>query len=237
MLAPAIIAGITLGVTGSLHCIGMCGPLSLALPTHHLSTLKKFLSLLFYQFGRIVTYSLFGVAIGFAGTRIFIAGYQQLLSILLGALILLFALLYFLQKKTIHVPFMKPVYSSVQKLIIQLMRKAKNPFGFLLMGMANGLLPCGMVYIAMAATLAFTNLWESTLFMAMFGIGTLPAMMLVSFAGRLLTFHSRQQIQKIIPAFIAVTGIILILRGLDLGIPFISPVLPQQASNVANCHP
>lgn len=237
MLAPIIIAGTTLGATGSLHCIGMCGPLSLALPTHHLSPLKKILSLLLYQFGRIITYSLFGLAIGFAGTRIFIAGYQQLFSIVLGGMILLFASLYFLQRTRLNFSFMIRFYSPIQKLIIHLMQKAKNPFGFLLMGMANGLLPCGMVYIAMAATLSFNNLWESTLFMAMFGVGTLPAMMLVSFAGRLLTFNSRKKVQKIIPLFIAVTGVILILRGLDLGIPFLSPVLPQQAANVVNCHP
>ena len=95
MLWSSLIAGFTLVTAGSLHCIGMCGPLSLALPTWHLSKSKRFISLLLYQFGRIITYSLLGLIFGLAGRGFYIAGIQQLFSIILGILVLIAAILYF----------------------------------------------------------------------------------------------------------------------------------------------
>ncbi len=64
MLWPVIIAGFTLGAAGSLHCAGMCGPLSLALPVQHFSSVQKFLALLLYQAGRVITYSVIGLIFG-----------------------------------------------------------------------------------------------------------------------------------------------------------------------------
>jgi len=179
MPLQVIIAGFTLGAAGSLHCVGMCGPLSLALPTYHLSKTKKFISLLLYQFGRIITYSIVGLVFGLAGRRIYMAGFQHWFSIGMGILILTLAILYFIQKKTIHLAFLNRFYHSVQGIIIRVLKSSTGFFGFLLMGMANGLLPCGMVYIALAATLSFPEISQSVVFMAMFGAGTLPAMMLV----------------------------------------------------------
>jgi sulfite exporter TauE/SafE len=237
MLLPVIIAGLTLGAAGSLHCVGMCGPLSLALPTYHLSKTKKFISLLVYQFGRIITYSIIGLLFGLAGSRIYIAGYQRWFSIAMGILIITLALLYFIQKKTIHLSFLNRFYHSVQGLIIRLLKSATGMIGFLLMGMANGLLPCGMVYIALAATLSLPQISQSIIFMAMFGAGTLPAMMLVGYAGQLIKPGVRQSIQKAVPVFITLMGVILILRGLNLGIPFISPELPGATGATVICHP
>jgi sulfite exporter TauE/SafE len=237
MLLPAMIAGFTLGAAGSLHCVGMCGPLSLALPTCHLSKTKKFISLLVYQSGRIITYSMIGLVFGLAGRRIYISGYQQWFSIGMGILVLTLALLYFIQKKTIHLSFLNRFYHSVQGMIIRLLRSSTGFLGFLLMGIANGLLPCGMVYIALAATLSFPEVSQSVAFMALFGAGTLPAMMLVGYAGRLIRPGIRQSLQKAVPVFIALMGAVLILRGLNLGIPFISPELPVAAGAAVNCHP
>ena len=237
MLLPVLIAGFTLGAAGSLHCVGMCGPLSLALPTYHLSKTKKFISLLVYQFGRIITYSLIGLIFGLAGRRIYMAGYQQAFSIGLGILVLSLALLYFIQKKTIHLSFLNKFYNSVQGMIIRLLKSSKGFLGFLGMGMANGLLPCGMVYIALAATLSLPQISQSVAFMALFGAGTLPAMMLVGYAGQLIKPGIRQSLQKAVPVFIVLMGAVLILRGLNLGIPFISPELPDAAGAAVNCQP
>ena len=117
------------------------------------------------------------------------------------------------------------------------MKKANKPTGFYLMGMANGLLPCGMVYVAVAATLSFTQIADSVVFMAMFGTGTLPAMMLVGYAGQLIKPELRISVQKMVPLFISAVGIILILRGLSLGIPYLSPELPQSPGAAIECHP
>ncbi|MEQ1675200.1 MAG: sulfite exporter TauE/SafE family protein [Chitinophagaceae bacterium] len=237
MLLPALLSGFTLGLAGSLHCVGMCGPLSLALPTHHLSPSQKFFSLLLYQTGRVITYTVIGLVFGLAGRRIYISGYQQWFSIGMGILIAGLAVMYFLQKRTVHFAFFNRFYQFVQSLIVKLLRSSAGGSGFLLLGMANGLLPCGMVYIALASTLSFATVSESAGFMAMFGAGTLPTMMLVAYAGQAIKFETRQLLRKAVPFVILSMGVLLVLRGLNLGIPFISPELPQSAGQSVVCHP
>ena len=237
MLWAAMISGLTLGAAGSLHCVGMCGPLSLALPTFHLSRTKQFVSLLIYQSGRVITYSLIGLLFGLAGRRIYISGYQRWFSIGLGILVLALALIYYLQKKTIHLSFFNRFYMYVQRLIGRILKNNKGILGFLWLGMANGLLPCGLVYVAVAATLSFSELTESVSFMAFFGLGTLPAMMIVGMAGSMIKPEARQLMRKAVPVFVTLMGVVLILRGLNLGIPFISPELPGAPGDAVICHP
>ncbi len=235
MLYTALIAGFTLGAAGSLHCIGMCGPLSLVLPTHHLSSLGKFFSLLLYQFGRIITYSLLGLVFGLAGRSIYLAGFQHWFSITTGSIILLLAMIYFLQKKSIHFIFFERFYSSVRQLISTILKHNNGYGSFLLLGMANGLLPCGMVYVALAATLSFNQVDEGIAFMAMFGAGTLPAMLVFSYVAQLVKPTTRKLFRNSVPVLITLTGILLILRGLNLGIEFISPQLPKAAGAIVSC--
>lgn len=237
MLWPVLISGLTLGAAGSLHCVGMCGPLSLALPVNHFSKTKKFLSLFLYQTGRIFTYSLIGLLFGLAGRRIYISGYQQWFSVAMGILILVLATLYFFHRYNLHFPILNRFYFFVQQLISRLLNKARTPGSFFAMGLANGLLPCGLVYVAVAATLSFTEVMQSVGFMAMFGAGTLPAMMLVAYAGQKLKLETRQLLRKAVPYFVFAMGCILILRGLNLGIPFLSPELPQSPGQALECHP
>lgn len=237
MLWPVLISGFTLGAAGSLHCIGMCGPLSLALPVSQFSAAKKFLSLLVYQAGRVITYSLIGLLFGLAGRRLYLAGYQQAFSIGIGVLLLVMALLYFGRRRNFHVRPLTRFYSIIQEMIGRVLRSPAGMGRFLLLGIANGLLPCGMVYIALAATLSFQELSESISFMAMFGLGTLPAMMLAGYADTLIGPVQRRSFRKLIPVFITLMGVLLILRGLDLGIPFISPSLPHSPGTSISCPP
>jgi uncharacterized protein len=237
MLWPVLISGFTLGVAGSLHCVGMCGPLSLALPVHHLSKAQQLFSLLLYQFGRIFTYSTIGLLFGLAGRRIYIAGYQQWFSIILGVIVLSLAVLYFVQQRTVHLQLLNRFYFLVQHQIGRLLKSSAGPYSFLLMGMANGLLPCGMIYIALVTTLSFTEVSQSVSFMAMFGAGTLPAMMLVGYAGQMLKPEWKSNLRKLVPVFISLMGVLLILRGMNLGIPFISPELPLAPGDAVICHP
>ena len=231
------ITGFTLGAAGSLHCIGMCGPLSLALPVHHFSKTGKLAALLLYQTGRILTYTAIGLIIGLAGRMIYVAGYQQLFSIIMGSLILLLAFLYFLNKTQIRIPFLNSFYQRVQQIIIRVLKSSTSLFSFLFLGMANGLLPCGMVYIALATSLSFSGLEESAGFMAAFGAGTLPAMLLVGYAGMMIRPELRSGFRKLVPVFITLMGVILILRGLNLGIPYLSPELPHSPGGTIDCHP
>jgi sulfite exporter TauE/SafE len=73
--------------------------------------------------------------------------------------------------------------------------------------------------------------------MALFGAGTLPAMMLVGYAGQLFKPVWRGNLRKLVPVFISLMGVLLILRGMSLGIPFISPGLPSAPGEAVVCHP
>jgi uncharacterized protein len=237
MLVSIIISGFILGVVGSLHCIGMCGPLSLAIPMGHLSDTKKIMMLLLYQTGRIITYATIGLLTGIVGRTIYLAGYQQIFSIVAGVLLLLSSLFYFLGKsKKVKLLLPGKFYLAVQQLIVKILSSTKKWYSYLLLGMANGLLPCGMVYVALAATLSFVTVWHSAAFMAGFGTGTLPAMMLIGIIGHQLKPSSRIYFKQLIPFFILFFGVVLVLRGLNLNIPFISPVLPGASAQVISCH-
>lgn len=235
--AALLVAGFTLGAAGSLHCIGMCGPLSLVLPTAHFSNTGRFLALLLYQVGRIITYSILGLIIGIAGRSIHMAGLQQSFSILMGFIVLSGAAIYIIGKHSVRISFLKSFYAHIQYLIIRLLKSQKNIASFLLLGAANGLLPCGMVYIAIVTTLSFPEIYQGVLFMVMFGAGTLPAMLLVAYGVQMAKPKLRQYFRKAIPFFMAVMGIILILRGLNLNISYLSPFLPQatEAGEVIRC--
>jgi uncharacterized protein len=236
MLWPAIIAGFSLGAVSSLHCVGMCGPLALALPVHHLSRSKQLLSLLLYQSGRVITYSLFGLLFGLAGRRIYVAGFQQWFSIIMGIIVLLLVILYWVYKNPLQPFIFKKAFSYVQSFMMKAFHSKKSNRGFLLVGMANGLLPCAMVYVAIAAALTTTQVSYSVLFMAMFGAGTLPAMMIIGYFGRMVSLPVRNMFKQSIPFFMTIMGIILILRGMNLGIPFISPVMPEALNPAIGCH-
>ena len=232
-----LIGGFMLGAAGSLHCIGMCGPLSLALPLRTFNHFQKAISLLSYQLGRIFTYSFFGLLVGWIGRPLQWGQYQQLFSVMMGLLVIIAAWLYHRKSHLVQLPGLNQFYLSVQKLIAGRLKSAKGPIGFAGLGMANGLLPCGLVYVAIASTLSIGNISDSVGFMAAFGAGTLPAMMLAGYSGQLIKPQTRASFQKAVPYFIVAMGLLLIIRGLDLGIPYLSPKLPASPVDPVNCHP
>ena len=230
-----LVAGFLLGATGSLHCIGMCGPLSLVLPTASLSTKQKFLSLSLYQVGRILTYIVIGICFGLTGQLVRIAGFQQWFSVIAGSIILLIALSYFFTKANFHfIPFQK-FYNWVQSSILNILNKYSGYKSFILLGLANGLLPCGMVYLALAMALSVSNLSHSILFMASFGAGTYPAMMLAGFGLRMINPQLRASFRKIVPIVVALTGILLILRGITVDLNSIGIAYKLEAGRVISC--
>ncbi|MFI5187258.1 MAG: sulfite exporter TauE/SafE family protein [Chitinophagales bacterium] len=230
-----IIAGLTLGLIGSLHCVGMCGPLSLALPIQYLYKGQRIVAIIFYQIGRVITYSTLGLIFGLAGRRVYLAGFQQWFSIGMGILILFLLVQYWLFRKRVQPGLFNKFYLAIQKLMIKIL-KTRGMIPFLFFGIANGFLPCGMVYIALAGALVTTEVQHSILFMAMFGMGTMPAMFAVIFFGRFFSLRVRNSFRKIVPVFISAMAVILILRGMNLGIPFISPVLQSAPATAVSCH-
>ena len=151
-----------------------------------------------------------------------------------GVFILLTLSQYFLFKTSYQPALLGKWYAQVQRWIIVLW-KNPNMGSFLLLGVANGLLPCGMVYIAIAASLTSSHVEYSAIFMTAFGLGTLPAMFGLSYFGYLINLSARNKMKKMMPFFMGVVGVILILRGLNLGIPFLSPVLASPASTAVIC--
>lgn len=220
-----ILAGITFGFLGSFHCIGMCGPIALALPRKSHDRSRFILSRIAYNIGRVVTYSILGAMVGWVSRILSIGGYQQWLSIGMGSILLL--ALVWNRFRTL----LQKMESLPGKLIRQSTNQIKRLFkqggtaSLFLIGILNGFLPCGFVYMALAAAITFGAVESSTLFMAGFGLGTIPAMLGISLAGSLVPVHIRQSLKNWSPYFIAILGGILILRGLGLGIPFVSPVL------------
>jgi len=217
MLAAALSA-LALGLLSSLHCVGMCGPLLLALPSRSL----------LYHAGRILTYSGLGLLFGSLGRHIYLAGWQQTFSIAIGALILV---LFIAHRLPVRIPRINPA----QRLLIRLWQSPSTPTFFLL-GMANGLLPCGMVYLALATALTRTSATESTLFMACFGLGTLPLLAATQYLGHKIAPDIRSQLRRTLPIVTVAMALLLILRGLNLGIPFISPHFAAAPGHPISCH-
>ena len=217
------IAAFTMGIIGSFHCVGMCGPLALALPLSNDSTYSKFIGALLYNSGRIVTYSLFGLASGLLGKSIALLGFQQWLSILLGTAIIILLIIpkifpgKFRQSNTASHFFQKLRHSFGQLFF------KKNQSALFAIGFLNGLLPCGLVYLAIAAATATGDVKTSILFMAAFGAGTLPVMWSIAFWGNFIGISIRQKIRAAYPYMMLLMACLLIVRGMGLSIPYISP--------------
>ena len=227
--------GFTLGMISSVHCIGMCGPLALSLPTQGMSAAGRTGALAGYHAGRIGAYALLGTIAGLLGSRIYIAGLQHGLSILSGAIILLSLIMSRLAGRSGSPKYLKAIYSFLQDRVLRLWRSGSG-LKFPGIGFVNGLLPCGMVYIAMAAALGFPGVWQGSMLMICFGAGTLPALLLLHFSGRLLGAPFRTGLRKATPYLMIGMAVILILRGLNLGIPLISPVLASAPGTPVSCH-
>jgi sulfite exporter TauE/SafE len=212
----------------------MCGPLALSLPMAHYSTGKKVLGILLYNLGRAATYSILGIIFGLFGRQIFIAGYQQVFSIAIGLIILFFFVLSLYRKKIVRVQVVDRLFSSVQLLVVRFLR-IKSLGGLFLTGMANGLLPCGMVYLAIGGAMATGNVWMGMGFMAAFGVGTMPMLLLLALAGFFVSIRARSAIRQLTPYALLLMSVLLILRGLNLGIPYLSPSFTD-VSGILPCH-
>ena len=222
-----LLTGFLVGLLGSFHCIGMCGPIAIALP----KTKNLVLSRLLYNFGRVITYSMLGLLFGLLGSRLEMFGLQRIISISLGVLIIL----------TVITPISYRIKLSNKLGLYKLVGMLKMYFGkmfknhsnssMLVIGMLNGLLPCGFVYIGITGAIAVGSTLNGMLFMTMFGLGTMLVMLGASLIGSVINLNIRQKLTRLLPAFSLILAAIFILRGLNLGIPYISPKLEHKTVN------
>ncbi|WP_332024041.1 sulfite exporter TauE/SafE family protein [Kaistella sp.] len=218
-----IFSALALGFASGFHCIGMCGPIALSLGLTKKQAANYYLQNLTYQFGRIVTYSLLGALLGILGQGFEIAGFQKYLTIGAGILLIIMAVFSFGGTDfASKIPFLSQFLFKVKMNLGKFMQKADYRSRFST-GILNGFLPCGMVYIALTASLAAGGILQGATFMALFGVGTLPFMFFVVLLGNLMTTAFRIKILKFVPVMMLVLGGLFILRGLELGIPYISP--------------
>lgn len=225
------------GLISSLHCIGMCGPIAMMLPVDHKNPTKKALQILTYHLGRITAYGMLGFIFGLLGRGLFMAGFQQRLSIVVGVFMIVIALVP--DRVFAQYNFSRPIYKVISNIKSKLGEqfKRKSPDALFTIGFLNGLLPCGMVYAALFGAIAMQNTMLSVSYMLLYGIGTIPLMSAVVYATNFITQTFRNKIQKVIPLVIILIGTLFILRGLGLNIDYISPStmdLFVQAN--ANCH-
>ncbi|MFC5625330.1 sulfite exporter TauE/SafE family protein [Algoriphagus winogradskyi] len=210
-----------LGFLGSFHCVGMCGPIALAVGGS--GSKSFFYNKILYNLGRSITYALLGLIIGSIGFSLSLAGVQQGFSIAMGVLILIMALSYKKSDQFLTIPALSGIVMWVKRQLNRFL-KAGGPFAFFGAGLANGLLPCGMVYMALIAALAFQSPLLGATYMFFFGMGTIPLLLVLMFSGSWVPVGARQKIQKAIPYLGVLIGLLFIFRGLGLGM-FFSPDL------------
>jgi len=216
-------SALMLGLAGSFHCVGMCGAIALSLPLKSETMWSRIGSGLLYNIGRTITYSVLGLLFGLLGQGFVLAGFQQWVSIVMGAIMVLSVLFPALFRNRFDTQ--RKIFSYTGKLQVTLSRLfGKRSYSSLFtIGLLNGLLPCGLVYVAIAGAIATGNITQGMLFMTVFGLGTIPMLFALSFVGNLATATLRSKIRRIIPYTVVFLGILFVLRGLGLGIPYISP--------------
>lgn len=225
-----------LGLLGSFHCVGMCGPIAFLLPLDRKSPSKRITQLISYHTGRLLTYVIIGLVFGLVGKSLNLFGIQQQLSIIIGmgmiVMILIPSSIFNLYN------FSKPIYRTVGRVKSALGEelKKKDPGTFFTIGFLNGLLPCGLVYMAVFGALASGGAGYGGLYMMLFGLGTVPLMTTAIYLGNFLKGKAKQRIVKAIPVFVVIIGMLFILRGMGLGIKYISPSEKVAVEKVAASH-
>ena len=218
-----IISGLLLGLITSFHCVGMCGPIAIALPLHGNTKMQKLFGGVLYNLGRTVTYMIMGLVFGMIGQGLGALGFQRWVSIITGALMI--STVFFPSIFKIDLGAKKKGFSLLGqvKLGLRKLFSTKTYFSLFAIGLLNGLLPCGPLYSALIISTGSGSAINSILFMMMFGLGTLPLLLVVSIIGNFVSVAVRNKVAKALPVLIVLIGVLFILRGLELGIPFLSP--------------
>jgi sulfite exporter TauE/SafE len=220
-----IIAGFLFGLIGSLHCAGMCGPIALNLPLRGRTFAERLLSGILYNLGRTFMYGIMGAIFGYIGQGLMMLGFQRWVSIAMGILLIISVLAPFVFKKIHFKQF--DLFTGFIRTAIQKLFTLRSYKGLFMIGMLNSLLPCGLVYMAIIGAIASGNVYYGSLYLIFFGLGTLPLMLAISLIGNAITISLRNRINKFIPYLVVLIGLLFILRGLCLGIPYISPSIKK----------
>jgi len=227
-----LLTAFMLGFAGSLHCAGMCGPIVLAMPAVGSNVATQVVGRLAYNGGRLVTYGVLGIIFGSFGQMLSMVGVQRWVSVVAGVLILLGLFAWPLRGTATLIA--RPV-ARLKSALGRLLSHRTVGSHFLFGGL-NGLLPCGLVYVACAAAATTGSIVSGLQYMLVFGLGTVPMMFGLGLAGRFLHARLQGRVQQVIPVALGVMAVLLILRGMSLGIPYLSPDLSGAAGGGSCCH-
>ena len=233
MIWPAFI----LGLAGSLHCAGMCGPLAMALPSNDVR-IRFVAGRVLNNVGRAVTYAALGLVFGLAGRSVVLAGFQRGLSIAVGVVLLGWLVVRANRRQFPAAESFLPQLIAPLKSVLGNQLRRRSLAALFAVGLLNGLLPCGLVYLALAGAAGTGHATGGALFMLVFAAGTLPMMLAISMFGHVLQAGLRLKFQRAIPVLVAIIAVLFILRGLSLGIPYLSPDMSADAiaSGHSCCH-
>lgn len=230
---------LVMGLMGGFHCIGMCGPIAMALPGSHFDRMQYIQGRIFYNFGRVTTYVILGIIFGIFGLTLNLAGLHQSASIISGLLILL---LQFSPgnvsgkiSKILRLPIL---VNGIKKSFSNFLHK-KGFTALFSIGLLNGILPCGFVYLALAGSLTTGSVAGAAEYMLLFGLGTFPIMLTLSLTGNVILSKYKFKIQRAVPYVTFFIAFLFILRGLSLGIPYLSPKMandPVGGTEISICH-
>jgi sulfite exporter TauE/SafE len=222
-----MLAALILGLAGSIHCVGMCGPLVLALPLSFNQRWQLTRQMLGYHSGRILTYFALGVVFGLVGKGIAVAGFQKTLSLVAGCVMIVMAIgTWRIENMVASLPGFGRFANKIKQELGRMMRTNPGRATFA-MGAVNGLLPCGMVYAALAGAISTAETFEGGIFMLIFGVGTLPLMMTLSLLGHGLGAPFRKKIKLVQPFLLVLAGLLLIQRGLNLDLTLFESAVPK----------
>lgn len=209
----------TIGLFGSLHCVGMCGPIALALPHGGQGRWLSAWKILLYNLGRTTTYVLLGLLVGLLGEGLFLAGAQRWLSVGAGVMLLVVAVFSIpVESRLVGWPLVGRGYLWLKNALAKMLGR-RSQFAFFQTGLLNGILPCGLVYMAIVGAVTMGSAVGGASYMLVFGLGTVPLMLATALAGRLVSLKMRNGLKRLHPAFLVALAALFILRGLRFDVP------------------
>jgi uncharacterized protein len=220
-----------MGLTMSLHCAGMCGPIVWIMPFQHFRGFRKAIAIAGYHLGRMSAYATLALAL-YSFRSIFSPSIQSNISIAMGCLLLAMGIISFLPagKLSVNLPWADAVKKNLGRFVAK-----PSPAALTVAGFLNGLLPCGLVYVALSASLAAQSYLQAAAAMYCFGAGTVPMLVAVTVLKGRMSVLRLPAFRNFVPVAMLLFGSVFVLRGMNLGIPYLSPKIEVTQTGVKAC--
>jgi uncharacterized protein len=205
------VAGAVLGLAGSLHCAGMCGPLLLVIHGRMAGSRVPRLGL--YHASRILMYALLGIPAGYASRVLSFGVTGRTIAAIAGTLLIMAAL------GSAAGLYGHSIANAWSSAAVRLggraaMMARHHPWrSQVLLGAVNGVLPCGLVYAAVAGAAAAGTIRSAVVFMIGFGAGTLPLLGAITLSAVAVPAAARRRLRFVAPVLMALAGVLLVVRA------------------------